>query len=99
MTYTNTPVWPTIVQTILGLLESWLAPLTPEQLTKPIIEHYFVFACIWAFGGSLGTDKQNDWRREFDSFWQGAFREIKFPKESSVYDFYFKLEEVRVASA
>ena len=55
-----------------------------------------MFACIWAFGGSLGTDKQNDWRREFDSFWQGAFREIKFPKESSVYDFYFNLEEVSV---
>ena len=82
----------TMVSTVLGLLECWLAPLAPERKTADVLEYFFVFACVWAFGGSFGTDKQNDWRKEFDYFWQGTFNTVKFPKETSVYDVYYDVD-------
>jgi ABC-type dipeptide/oligopeptide/nickel transport system ATPase component len=55
---------------------------------KEIFEANFVFACIWAFGGSLLVDKQCDHRKEFSDWWKRVFTTIKFPKEGTVFDYY-----------
>ena len=48
----------TLVQTLLQLMECLLVPEnTPPDSHKEIYELYFVFACIWAFGGAMFQDQ------------------------------------------
>ena len=45
------------------LLECLLTPTNaPSESPKELYELYFVFACIWAFGGSLFMDQIIDHR-------------------------------------
>lgn len=54
-----TPVTDTsMIQTLCYLLEALLIPdNTPPDTTKEVYELYFVFAAIWAFGGSMFQDQ------------------------------------------
>lgn len=36
---------------------------------KKLLEHHFVFACIWAFGGCLLVDKVYDYRTQFSKWY------------------------------
>ncbi|KAI4543842.1 hypothetical protein MG293_006636 [Ovis ammon polii] len=48
-----------LVQTICTLLECLLIPENvPSDSPKEVYEVYFVFACIWAFGGTLLQDQR-----------------------------------------
>lgn len=48
----------TIIQTILYLLECLLTERTaPPDSPKELYELYFVFACLWAFGGAMFQDQ------------------------------------------
>ena len=55
---------------------------------KELFESHFVFACIWAFGGSVLSDKTADSRKEFSEWWKRTFQTIKFPKENTVFDYF-----------
>lgn len=47
-----------MIQTLCYLLEAFLTPQnTPPDTAKEIYELYFVFAAIWAFGGSTFQDQ------------------------------------------
>lgn len=50
---------------------------------KKLLEHHFVFACIWAFGGCLLVDKITDYRLQFSRWWQGEHKTVLFPAEVS----------------
>ena len=54
-----TPVTDTsMIQTLCYLLEALLTPEnTPPDTSKEVYELYFVFAAIWAFGGSMFQDQ------------------------------------------
>ena len=54
-----TPVTDTsMIQTLCYLLEALLIPAnTPLDTAKEIYEYYFVFAAVWAFGGSMFQDQ------------------------------------------
>ena len=46
------------VQMLCHLLECLMTPeTTPPDSTKELYELYFVFCCIWAFGGCLFQDQ------------------------------------------
>lgn len=47
-----------MIQTLCYLLEALLTPEnTPPDTAKEIYEFYFVFAAVWAFGGSMFQDQ------------------------------------------
>ncbi|XP_062330264.1 dynein axonemal heavy chain 17-like [Osmerus eperlanus] len=79
----------TLVQTLLQLMECLLVPEnTPPDSHKEIYELYFVFACVWAFGGAMFQDQLMDYRVEFSKWWVNEFKTIKFPSQGTVFDYY-----------
>ncbi|EFN51784.1 hypothetical protein CHLNCDRAFT_37234 [Chlorella variabilis] len=79
------------VQTLCKILEGIL----PKEVQrggpppdKKLLEHHFVFACIWAFGGCLLVDKITDYRLQFSRWWQGEHKTVLFPAEGTVFDYF-----------
>ncbi|CAK8694647.1 unnamed protein product [Clavelina lepadiformis] len=77
-----------MIQMLCYLLEVLLTPEnTPPDCPKDLYELYFVFACIWAFGGSLFQDQLVDHRVEFSKWWTTEFKTIKFPSHGTVFEY------------
>lgn len=51
------------VCTIVYLLEGLLGDVPPEKKHSDLMEQFFVFALMWAFGGPMVVDKSDDYRR------------------------------------
>nr|P39057.1 RecName: Full=Dynein beta chain, ciliary [Heliocidaris crassispina]BAA00827.1 dynein beta-heavy chain [Heliocidaris crassispina] len=82
-----------MVQMLCYLLECLLTPEnTPADCPKELYELYFVFASIWAFGGSMFQDQLVDYRVEFSKWWITEFKTIKFPNQGTVFDYYIDQE-------
>ncbi|XP_071657442.1 dynein axonemal heavy chain 9-like isoform X3 [Patagioenas fasciata] len=82
-----------MVQMLCYLLECLLAEEnTPPDCAKELYELYFVFAAVWAFGGSMFRDQLVDYRVEFSRWWVAEFKTIKFPSQGTVFDFYIDPE-------
>ncbi|XP_074463654.1 dynein axonemal heavy chain 9 isoform X3 [Larus michahellis] len=82
-----------MVQMLCYLLECLLTEEnTPPDCPKELYELYFVFAAIWAFGGSMFQDQLVDYRVEFSKWWVAEFKTIKFPSQGTVFDFYIDPE-------
>ncbi|NWR24818.1 DYH17 protein, partial [Emberiza fucata] len=79
----------TAIQTVLSLLECFLTPQNvPPDSPREQYELFFVFACIWAFGGALFQDQLVDHRQQFSKWWVSEFKAIKFPNQGTVFDYY-----------
>ncbi|XP_056325895.1 dynein heavy chain 9, axonemal [Danio aesculapii] len=77
------------VQMLCRLLECLLVPEhTPPDSHKDLYELYFVFAAVWAFGGTMFQDQLLDYRLEFSKWWVTEFKSVKFPAQGSVFDYY-----------
>ncbi len=65
--------------------------LTPQNLPpdcpKEWWELYFVWATIWAIGGSLYQDQMIDYRIEFSKWFVNEFKTIKFPPHGTIFDY------------
>ena len=48
---------------------------------KKLLEHHFVFACIWAFGGTMLVDKVSDYRLQFSKWWVMEWKAVPFPEK------------------
>ena len=71
-----------MIQTLCYLLEALLTPEnTPPDTAKEVYELYFVFAAVWAFGGSMFQDQLVDYRVEFSKWWVTEFKTVKFPSQ------------------
>ena len=46
---------------------------------KRLLEHHFVFACIWAFGGCLLVDNASDYQAAFSKWWILEWKAVAFP--------------------
>ncbi|XP_012283270.1 dynein beta chain, ciliary [Orussus abietinus] len=71
--------------------------LNPEltgapDFTKDHYELYFVFAAVWAFGSALFQDQAVDHRTEFTKWWVNEFKQVKFPIQGTVFDYYIDPE-------
>ncbi|XP_064146127.1 dynein axonemal heavy chain 11 isoform X3 [Loxodonta africana] len=78
-----------MVQTICVLLECLLTPENvPSDSPKEVYEVYFVFACIWAFGGTLLRDQLSDYPAEFSRWWHKEMKAVKFPSQGTIFDYY-----------
>lgn len=77
-----------MIQMLCYLLEVLLTPEnTPPDSSKELYELYFIFAAIWAFGGSMFQDQLTDYRVEFSKWWTTEFKTIKFPSAGTVFDY------------
>lgn len=76
-----------MVQTLCYILEILLTPKV-SALDKEILETYFVWACVWAFGSALLVDQVRDCRVEFSKWWRVEWKHIKFPDGGTVFDYY-----------
>ncbi|XP_033732158.1 dynein beta chain, ciliary-like [Pecten maximus] len=81
------------IQMLCYLLECFLtAENTPPDCPKELYELYFVFACVWAFGGVTFQDQLVDYRVEFTKWWTTEFKTVKFPIQGTVFDYYIDNE-------
>ncbi|XP_051791984.1 LOW QUALITY PROTEIN: dynein axonemal heavy chain 11 [Erpetoichthys calabaricus] len=78
-----------MVQTLCFLLDCLLTPENvPSDSPRELYELYFVFACIWAFGGSVYQDHLIDYRVEFSKWWLKEMKTVKIPAQGTVFDYY-----------
>ncbi|MEE6466367.1 hypothetical protein FKM82_006924 [Ascaphus truei] len=78
-----------MVQTLCSLLDCLLTPENvPPDSSRELYELYFVFACIWAFGGALHKDQLTDYRAEFSRWWIKEMKTGKFPMQGTIFDYY-----------
>lgn len=81
------------VEMLCHLLHCLLKPeLTSTDFSKEHYELYFVFAAVWAFGSSMFQDQLIDYRLEFSKWWVNEFKQIKFPPQGTVFDYYVDSE-------
>ena len=80
----------THVETLCKLLECLIVPqnIPSSDASKELYELYFVFACVWAYGSSLFFDGTVDHRSEFSKWFQAEFKNVTFPPNGNVFDFY-----------
>ncbi|XP_071977799.1 dynein axonemal heavy chain 11-like isoform X1 [Engystomops pustulosus] len=82
-----------MVQTLCSLLDCLLTEEnTPPDSPRELYEIYFVFACVWSFGGALFQDQLIDYCLEFSRWWNKEMRTIKFPSHGTVFDYYIDPE-------
>lgn len=80
-----------MVQCCCRVLE---ALLTPENVPKNmpneavVLESYFVFAAIWAFGSCFTITDGVDMRKNFSSWWKSKWTRVKLPTKGLIYDFF-----------
>ena len=68
------------------------ADSVPPDSPKEVLETYFVFCCVWAFGSACYHDQIMDHRVDFSKWWQNEFKYVKFPVGGTVFDFYINNE-------
>ncbi|XP_061653101.1 dynein axonemal heavy chain 11 [Phyllopteryx taeniolatus] len=85
-----------MVQTLCSLLDCLLTDdNTPPDSPREVYEIYFVFACVWAFGGALFQDHLRDYRAEFSRWWAKEMRAVKFPSQGTIFDYFIDPETKR----
>lgn len=79
------------VMTVCKILEGILPKESVRGAPPPdkkLLEHHFVFACVWAFGGCMLVDKVYDFRSQFSKWWISEWKTVQFPEKGLVYDYY-----------
>ncbi|XP_068084396.1 dynein beta chain, ciliary [Anabrus simplex] len=77
------------IQMLCHLLNCLLIPAhTPPDCPREWIDMYFVFACVWAFGATMFQDQAVDYRVEFTKWWVNEFKNVKFPTQGTVFDYF-----------
>ena len=81
------------VVTLCRLLERLLTDHNiPNNADASLYELYFVFAAVWAFGGAC-DDQGRDYRAEFSQMWRSEWRNVSFPQQGTVFDYYVNPEK------
>lgn len=63
-------------------------PATPGEEATRILDTYFCFAAVWAFGSALSVKDGEDYRIRFSDFWKGEFKTVKFQTRDTVFDYW-----------
>ncbi|CAF1051829.1 unnamed protein product, partial [Rotaria magnacalcarata] len=76
------------IHMLCNILDCLLTPQNlPADCPKEWWELYFVWATIWAIGGSLFQDQMIDYRAEFSKWFIHEFKSIKFPPHGTIFDY------------
>lgn len=79
-----------MVMTVCHLLEGLLEGHTDLSVEKT--EAFFIFAAVWALGGALASDKNENSRKQFNELWRAEFKSVKYPDAGTVWDYYYSVE-------
>jgi dynein heavy chain len=99
----------TFVQTFCFLLEGVIseqvfpACFAEKVVEVPVeerrlIEQYFVFCCVWAFGSAMSVKDNTDYRKLFSSWFKNKWsvpQLAKFPAKGSVFDVFVDPKEAK----
>ena len=79
-----------IVQTICYLLDGMLPALGKNiHGNTETVEKLFLYCTMWAMGGTLNVDRNNDSKKKFSDLWKSAFaKSIKYPDGNLIFDYY-----------
>jgi hypothetical protein len=67
-----------LIQTICHMLDGLLTEdNVPPHSASELYEKFFVFTCIWAFGGPLPSDGRIDYRNMFSNWWKKELQSVK----------------------
>ena len=80
-----------MVQSLTRVLDSLLIPENvPKNMQNEaaVIESYFVFAAVWAFGSGFTITDGVDMRKNFSSWWKSKWTRVKMPTKGQIYDFF-----------
>jgi dynein heavy chain len=82
-----------MVMTLCRLLERLLTEQNvPANAEASLYELYFVFAAVWAFGAAC-DDQDRDYRAEFSQMWRSERRNVTFPQQGTVFEYYVNPEK------
>ncbi|CAF3486900.1 unnamed protein product [Rotaria sp. Silwood1] len=85
------------IEMLCNILDCLLTPQNlPADCPKEWWELYFVWATIWAIGGSLFQDQMIDYRIEFSKWFIHEFKSIKFPPHGTVFDYSIEPQSKRL---
>ena len=84
----------TLARTICFLMEGLLA-MGEKSLggkscaTDPkLLENLFIYATFWGLGSALLVDKNNDYRKAFDKWWRDEWKQLRFPEQGLIFDYF-----------
>eukprot|EP00762_Andalucia_godoyi_P000343 ANDGO_03199.mRNA.1 Dynein beta chain len=78
-----------MIQTLCRMLEGLLKKAGINyEAGKDVYEMYFVYACVWSFGGALDADNQTDFRLSFSNWFKKEFAAVKYPDAGTVFDYF-----------
>ena len=82
------------VMTLCYLLDGLLGTDDHQKkgMTPELLECYFVWSAVWAFGGNLLADKSKDHRKAFSNWFVEEFKTVKFPGDGLVFDYQLDLQ-------
>lgn len=69
-----------------GLLQSIESRSKGAPVDKELYEATVSFACVWAFGGAIYSDRTNS-RAEFSEKWKSQ-HQLKYPAAGTIFDYY-----------
>jgi dynein heavy chain len=55
-----------------------------------VLETYFVFAAIWAFGSAFSITDGCDYKKNFSSWFKNKWTTVKLPAKGQVFDFFIE---------
>lgn len=76
----STPTYSIFVQILEGCF-SIKSRSSKQNIDKKLLEHHFVYACVWAFGGCLLSDSVSDDQQQFSKWWQTEHKAVVYPSE------------------
>eukprot|EP01135_Chromosphaera_perkinsii_P008555 Nk52_evm21s1400 gene=Nk52_evmTU21s1400 len=85
--------WFSMIETLCNILNCVLPSVdsleSKQEVDRDLYELYFMFACVWAVGGSLTEDVNShaSHRANFNNWWRMEFKSIKFPLAGTVFDY------------
>jgi dynein heavy chain len=83
-----------VIQTVCFMLQGCFDDLDVAKKSQEVMEEYFIFAVMWAFGGPLIVDVGHgiDSRRDFHEMFTATFSNTRFPNEGLCFDYTYDLE-------
>eukprot|EP00835_Amoeboradix_gromovi_P001568 NODE_74_length_23402_cov_1.166974.p1 type:complete len:4329 gc:universal NODE_74_length_23402_cov_1.166974:19649-6663(-) len=79
-----------MINTLFRFLDHFLT----KPFEKEVLEGFFAFSCVWAFGGTIMQDALIDYRLEFSKMFKQEFNTV-YASDMNVFDYFYDQEKKR----
>jgi dynein heavy chain, axonemal len=89
-----------LVTSLLRMLDCLLTEETLKKIAAnrefaKVIETYFVYCAVWAFGCSFSEKDGEDYRAKFSEYWRAEYKTVRIPSRETVFDYWLDPEELK----